>query len=138
MSILLRILPRFLTKLLREIELKSGIHKAVQERKIYWDSNKDCSGELINAHRILIVDDSIDTGYSMKEVSLFLKKCMTPYHLNQKIRFAAINVWSKSSAVIHTDFYTYKNIIIATPMSNDSPYHEEFLRLYNDRHKVFR
>lgn len=128
---ILRRMPRFLTKFLRELELKSGLHKTVKERKVYWDAFNVSDEDLKKAHHVLLVDDSVDTGYSMNQVIPFIEAQIAP---NEEIRIAAINVWQKSKNVVRTDFYVYENIILATPMSNDSPYHKKFLKLYDNRY----
>lgn len=124
-------MPRFLTKFLRELELKSGLHKTVKERKVYWDLPDGPDKNLGKAHHVLLVDDSVDTGYSMKQVIPFIQAQTSP---NVEIRLAAINMWQKSRSVVQTDFYVYEDVILATPMSNDSSYHKKFLKLYDDRY----
>lgn len=124
-------MPRFLTKFLRELELKSGLHKTVKERKVYWDLSNTSDKNLEKAHHVLLVDDSVDTGYSMKQVIPFIEAQTSP---NVEIQLAAINVWLKSINVIQTDFYIYENVILSTPMSNDSSYHKKFLDLYDNRY----
>lgn len=128
---LLRKMPRFLTKFLRELELNSGLHNTVKERKVYWDLSNSFDENLEKSHHVLLVDDSVDTGYSMKQVVPFIQAQASP---NVEIRLAAINVWQKSINVVQTDFYVYEDVILATPMSNDSSYHKKFLELYDNRY----
>lgn len=130
LSPLLRILPRSIKRMLREIELKSDVHKVDKTRNIFL-TYKILT--LIKKNRriksALLVDDSVDTGYSMLQV----KKKINSEFGNVLIRTAAINVWSKSTKICETDYYNYKNTIIMTPMSKDSKEYSEFERLYNNR-----
>jgi hypoxanthine phosphoribosyltransferase len=127
----LKRLPRVITKFLRQVELKSGLHKTVKERQIFWDPDDNCLEKIKDAHKILLVDDSVDTGYSMKNILPYVFKAVAE---PIEIRIAAINVWSKSESIIRTDFYNYRDTIIATPMSNDSREHDQFLQQYANRH----
>ena len=127
---ILKCLPRPITKMLREIELNSGVHKAIPERNVFWDGDFRNCKEVTLAQKILIVDDSVDTGYSMKALIPYIKMATQAV----EIKIAAINVWSKSQDVIHTDFFNHKDTIIVTPMSNDSKEHDQFLALYAKRH----
>lgn len=73
--------------------------------------------------KILIVDDSVDTGYSIK----FVRKKLEETFVNVKdIRVAALNVWTKSFSVVNTDYYLWKDTIIVTPMSKDSKEYKIF------------
>ncbi|MGN8759521.1 phosphoribosyltransferase family protein [Acidaminococcus fermentans] len=128
---ILKCLPRPITKMLREIELNSGVHRAIPERKVFWDADYSNSKEVIQAQKILIVDDSVDTGYSMKALIPTIKQTTQA----GMIKIAAINVWTKSQDVIHTDYFNYKDTIIVTPMSNDSKEHDQFLALFDQRRK---
>lgn len=130
---ILKRLPRFITKFLREIELKSGLHKTVNERKVFWDPDDNCLEKIKYAWNVLLVDDSVDTGYSMK---VLIPHILKAANSSINIRIAAINVWGNSESLIHTDFYNYKDTIIATPMSNDSCEHDLFLRMYAERHNA--
>lgn len=131
LAVILKRLPRFITKFLRQIELKSGLHKTVKERRVFWDPSDNCLEKMKNAHNVILVDDSVDTGYSMQTLLPYVKEAASA---PIDIRIAAINVWSKSKSIIRTDFYNYRDTIIATPMSNDSREHDKFLQEYASRH----
>lgn len=129
-SPLLRILPQSVKRSLREMELNSGVHKVDKERNIFWDP---MDAHLIKNNsgitNILLVDDSVDTGYSMLQVKDKIYSDLGTV----VIRTAAINVWSKSAKVCETNYCNYKNFIIMTPMSKDSKEYPEFEKLYNNR-----
>lgn len=129
---LLRILPAPLKKVLREMELKSGVHKVDTERNVFWDRDDLDTISGMNIKNILIVDDSVDTGYSMLQVRNRINADMGQVN----IKVAAINVWSKSYTVCKTDYSNYKDTIISTPMSKDSQEYPTFEDMYNRRNEA--
>ncbi|WP_288803429.1 phosphoribosyltransferase [uncultured Dialister sp.] len=129
---LLRILPASLKKALREVELKSGVHKVDTERNEFWDRDDFDTISSMNIKNILIVDDSVDTGYSMLQVRNRINADMGQVN----IKVAAINVWSKSYTVCKTDYSNYKDTIISTPMSKDSQEYPIFEDMYNRRNEA--
>lgn len=129
-SPILRCLPQGIKLGLRKMELASGVHKEYKERKIYWDNSEICLRILKNKKNILVVDDSVDTGYSMISV---VQKIRRDVGEDVTIKTAAINCWSKSSSVIRTDFFNYEDTIIQTPMSKDSKEYSTFEQLYSNR-----
>lgn len=129
-SPILKCLPQSIKLSLRKIELASGAHKEYKERKIYWDNSDVCLRVLKNKKNILVVDDSVDTGYSMISV---LHEIRREVGENVVIKTAAINCWSKSFSIIKTDYFCYADTIIQTPMSKDSKEYSKFESLYNNR-----
>lgn len=125
-------IPKRLRTHLRELELRSGVHRRHTARKVMFLQS------LPLAERVLIVDDSIDTGASMRQVCAAVAK-----HLPQaELRTAALNVFSASDAVIHTDACLYYDTILSTPASADHAEHAAFLELWQAyetavRQKVF-
>lgn len=110
-SPILKCLPQSIKLSLRKIELASGVHKVhkeYKERKIYWDNSDVCLQVLKNKKNILVVDDSVDTGYSMISV---LHEIRREVGKNVIIKTAAINCWSKSFSIIKTDYFCYADTI---------------------------
>lgn len=120
---LLKIIPSLIKKVLREFEVKSNTHKKNSERKVTFEE-KDLK-ELLKYKRVLLVDDSIDTGNTIKQIVDYLKK----YEL--EIKVAGINVFSMSEEVIKLDYYNYKDTLLNGPWSNDSKYYKKFIGDYN-------
>lgn len=122
----LQLLPDKLKIFLRKKEMKSDIHDKNNDRQINYDSKK--WENYLDCKKILIVDDSIDTGYSAflvkEEVSKFFKK--------SKVKIAVLNYFKKAEKILKPDFYLYENTIIKGPWSNDSKENKKFLKLYND------
>ena len=115
-------LPNIIRNVLIYIELNSSIHKIKSERKVRWLS--DIS--MYHPKQILLVDDSVDTGYSIVSV----KKIIKDLFPDCEIRTAGLNVWDKSKNVVNIDYSLYNNIIIKAPMSKDSKYYDEFIDMY--------
>lgn len=119
----LKRLPDKIKNILRKAELKSGIHNMKTERNVRFHKKPDNSIQ----HKFLVVDDSVDTGYTMKAVCDEIRK----NYPSAEVRYAALNVWDKSKEVIETDYTIYSNTIIKTPMSKDSKEYTVFLNMYD-------
>ena len=77
-----------------------------------------------SGRRVLLVDDSIDTGNTIKQIVDYLKK----YEL--EIRVAGINIFSISEEVVKVDYYNYRDTLLNGPWSNDSKYYKKFIGDY--------
>ena len=117
--------PIFVRNFLIAAELKSGTHEKNSERKITFH-NELMQIKTEKIKKILIVDDSIDTGHTMRQVIESIRKKFD----KADIRIAALNVWDKSQDVVHTDYMLFCNTIIKTPMSKDSSEYKTFIRMY--------
>lgn len=131
LGFIFRHVPRFLHKWLISLELKSNIHGKEQNRQVRFHNKIEQirlrTGEKPSIRKILIVDDSVDTGYSMKAVVTETEK----YFPEAQIKIASMNVWGKSSSVIPVDFALYHDTIIKAPMSKDHKEYKVFKNLYS-------
>lgn len=127
-SPLLQVLPNRIKLFFRSLELKSGVHAVVKKRNVYFKS-EDLES-LGKVKKILLVDDSVDTGSSVLSIIEEMEKLKISV---EEIRVAALNVWGKSTGVVKVAYWIFRDTIIITPMSNDSRYHNDFLELYNNR-----
>lgn len=120
------LVPNVIRNRLIEFELKSNVHKADSERHVEFinDLSKYKESEIKN---IIIVDDSIDTGYSMRAV----KETVQSHFKEASVKTAGFNVWDKSKDIIITDFSLFTNTIIKAPMSKDSKDYKKFIKLYH-------
>lgn len=125
-SPLMKVMPSGLKKMLRAAEVKSRVHSSDGERNVYWGYVSDEVSEK-NVKRILLVDDSCDTGNTFKHC---IEKIKEKYR-EAEIRTAAINVFSSSFAMIKTDYYLHRDCMLSGPWSNDSPEHGDFINEYN-------
>ena len=120
------VMPNFIRNFLISVELKSDTHSKNTERKIHMHEGLEMLDKE-KFHHILIVDDSVDTGHSMKQVVNVISSMFA----NAEIKTAGLNVWDKSKSIIDTDFALFKNTIIKTPMSKDSKEYKDFMTIYN-------
>lgn len=118
-------MPKRVRNFLISMELKSGVHDKNTERSVkFHTAVKEIDKAKIR--KILVVDDSVDTGHSMKVVVDAVKRSFP----DAEIKSAGLNVWDKSEKIFKTDFALYKNVIIKAPMSKDSREYRQFVEIY--------
>lgn len=122
-----RYCPRFVRDLLITIELKTKVHKRNIERNIEFHNSIETL-DTEKYQQILIVDDSVDTGNSMKLVY----RAVREKFVNADIRTYSLNVWDDSKQVFMTDYCSYENTVIRAPMSKDSKEYKEFIAMYEE------
>ena len=119
-------MPNCVRNILISLELKSDTHSKNTERKIHYHEGLE-EMKSSNIQSILVVDDSVDTGHSMKQVVDAIHSLFG----DVEIKIAGLNVWDKSRSIIDSDFALYKNTVIKSPMSKDSKEYKDFMRIYN-------
>ncbi len=124
LSPFIKLVPRDLKNYLRKKEVKSGIHDKNTKRRVYFKKEYK---ELMLSKNILIVDDSVDTGHTAKQVYEHIKE----KYENKKIKFASLNYFKKSEELFKVDYCLHENYIMIGPWSKDSKYYKEFLTRYN-------
>lgn len=122
LSPMLRIIPAKIKAKLREKEMNSKYHTKNTDRKISFDKKK--YSKYKNRTNILLVDDSIDTGNSIK----LAYNTLIDYFPNASVKIAVFNVMDK--AYIKPDFTLYKDTMISGPWSSDSKEHKEYIDEY--------
>ncbi len=116
---LLRFMPKFMKRFLRNLEAVSGIHKKASGRNVKIENEK-----IYSSGKILLVDDSADTGATLLSVlELFKGK-------PAEVKTAVLNVMSASRENIAADYYLFEDTMISGPWSGDSPENPEFLKDY--------
>ena len=128
---LLSILPRRICNSLRKKEIHSGVHKKRQTRHIEFHQEINHIHQPEAIKKILVVDDSIDTGHSMKQVVDFVRQHFT----KAEIRIFVLNEMTGQEPIIKADYTLFRNTIMRTPMSSDSREYYKFLKLYKRRYK---
>lgn len=123
-----KVIPKSFKKYLREKEIKSGVHKKESARNVFVDKGKDV---LNNPKKVLIVDDSVDSGNTAREVYYFLQN----NYQNKELRFAALNYFDESKSVFKVDYSLTENTIMSGPWSKDSKEYAEFVKRYNNWRK---
>ena len=119
---LLRYLPRPTTYLLRQIELNSKMHSIKKDRNVSVEVELP-SKEL----NILLVDDAVDTGFSLNAVLEFLK---TNGYACDKMKTAVLTTTQKNP-IYRPDITLFEQIAFAFPWSYDSREYKESWMLYN-------
>lgn len=121
-------LPRFVRDILFTIEFKLRVHQKYSERHVkFHESVQDIDSKVIRS--ILLVDDSIDTGNSMKQA---VEKVQDRFPL-ATIKIYALNVFKESRQLINADYNTYQDTIIRSPMSKDSKEYHAFCAIYAEK-----
>ena len=118
---LFKIIPKKILVKLRSKEMNSTYHEKNKDRNVSFDENnyskyKECK-------KILLVDDSIDSGNSTKET-------IQKYFNESEIKVAVFNIMSKSN--IKADYNLYNDMMICGPWSNDSKECNNHLKMYNE------
>ena len=128
LSPFLKIIPKKSKNLLRKKEFNSNYHEKNTERKIYFNEKK--WNKYKNKKNILLVDDSVDTGYSIK----FAKEKIENFFDSSIVKVAAINCFEKSKKIVNTDYYLYSEKMLLGPWSNDSKENKDYLNEYIEWH----
>ena len=124
-SPILKLIPMKVKNYLRKKEVKSNIHDKNKERNVIYNIEK--WNKYKNSKNIVLVDDSVDTGHSIKACKEEIKK----FFLKSNIKIATFNYFEKSKNIVDVDYNLYKETILNGPWSNDSKYHKAFLKEYN-------
>ncbi len=118
-------LPRFIRDIYVGIEVKSRVHYVHSDRKVSFHESIE-TVETEEIKKIMILDDSVDTGNSMMSVYNAVKELFK----DAEIRCASLNVWKRSLKRIRIDYYRYTDTIIKAPTSKDSREYKDFVSIY--------
>ncbi|MBR7042042.1 MAG: phosphoribosyltransferase [Bacilli bacterium] len=123
-SPLLRLIPEKLKIYLRKKEVNSNVHASNTERNVsfnslLYDKYRHCK-------RVLLVDDSVDTGYTIK----YAKEAIEGYFDDATVKVAALNCFDKANDIIKIDWCLFRNTMLKGPWSNDSKENKKFLKMY--------
>lgn len=121
-SPLLKFVPNKILIKLREKENNSSYHENNSERYVSFDEK--IYSKFNEKKKILLVDDSIDTGNTIISVKESLEK----YFYNSTIKIATINVMKKAN--IYPDYFLYENKLVRGPWSSDSKENYKYINLY--------
>ena len=123
---LLKLIPKnFLIKL-REKEMKSDFHEQRSDRKVSFDVN--IYSKYRSKKNILLVDDSIDSGNSVK----IARERIKDFFPDSNIKVAVFNVMKKST--LKPDYTLYEDTMICGPWSADSKDNKKHITNYNKWH----
>ena len=129
---ILVMLPESLKVYLRSKEMKSDIHTKDPNRDIGY--NEEAWEKHLKAKKIIIVDDSIDTGYSA-EVKKYKGLTAEKEKVSVKkseVKVASLNLFDRAKEVYTPDYHLYENTMIKGPWSNDSKEHKRYIKMYEN------
>ena len=126
---LLRRLPRWAKHALREVERR--FRNLFCDRKGLGDVRPAVLTKRYplpaKASKILLIDDSIDSGASIVAGRLVLESLFP----EATVRVAALNTFIRPSEQVSFDWVLFEDTLLSTPSSADSPFYEDFCRLYD-------
>lgn len=80
----------------------------------------------LKAEKLLLVDDSLDTGASVEAAKCELKQI----YKNTEVKVAVLNSWASSTSLIDADWQLYRNHMLCLPSSKDNKLYGEFCERY--------
>ncbi|WP_295833529.1 phosphoribosyltransferase family protein [uncultured Winogradskyella sp.] len=104
--------PNTLLDGLRLMENRRNLNRKQKEIQSDLDIKIKLKPEVVNT--ILILDDALDSGATIKSVMQSLQK----QFLNSEIETAVIS-WTNSKSIIAPDYYLFKNTLVRFPWSLD-------------------
>lgn len=119
----LRYLPRKVTHLLRQVEIKSNIHGVQKERHAHIDGAFPPKNK-----NLLIVDDAVDTGSSLKVICDFLS---AHGYKENNFKTAALTV-TQPNTIVRPDFVLFEDIAFCFPWAYDSRVYNEAWKRYDE------
>jgi len=118
---ILKYLPRSITHILRNIELVSNIHAAKKGRNVHIKGEYPPKDK-----KLLIVDDAIDTGYSLQSVINFLNAKGYEGHRSK----IAVLTTTRDDPMCRADIFLFDRVVLAFPWSFDSNEYKKAWQLY--------
>lgn len=108
----LKALPNRLLDGLRRLEHHRSLNRKLNKIQSDIEIKINLKPEKVNT--ILILDDALDSGVTIKSVIQYLQKQC----LNSEIKTAVIS-WTNSESIITPDYYIFKNTLVRFPWSLD-------------------
>lgn len=124
---IIRLVPEKILLRLLSSAFMYKFHEKKQERSIEISAGYRL--EKNNAHKkILIVDDSVDTGWTL----LLVKKEVEKDFPSAIVKTAGYSVIEYSKQRISVDFHRYENMVILTATSRNSDEYDKFITQYEE------
>lgn len=124
LKVILRLLPRKLNYFLRNLERRSNVHGLMSDRKVICEGISPPRDK-----RILLVDDAIDTGFTIRAVIDYLNNNGWRMH---SIKVAVITT-TEENPVIQPDMSLFTQRFFAFPWSYDSREYTAAWKLYESK-----
>ena len=119
---LIRYLPNSILLELRKKELQKRMNPKKALDNV--DFEKDIFSKYKERKRILLVDDSIDTGNTIKEC----EKALHNYFENSEVKSASLNVMLDSQK--YPNYFLYADTMLRGPWSSDSKENKQYMLQY--------
>lgn len=126
---IMKLIPKNILIYMRKKEMNSNYHEKNSERKV--DFNHKQFQKYKKVKKIIIVDDSIDSGNTILEV----KKVLEDFFDEAEFKIAALNYMKKT--IIKPEYYIFSDTMLNGPWSNDSKYNKEFIKKYEEWKKEY-
>lgn len=126
-SSLLPKLPRFLRHALREFEISKRLKtdNGKTQKKSMFITDRYLLNK--SPKKLLIVDDSADTGNSLKNA----KELLSKEYPESEIKIAVLNCFDEAQQNIKIDWWLMLNTLLSTPASKDNEEFSLFINSYN-------
>lgn len=128
---ILAVMPRKICNAMRRMEVRSGVHQRQHDRQIRFHRELANIADPAAITKILLVDDSIDTGHSMRQV----REHVARHFPMAEIRIFVLNEMTSQQPAIRADYALYRDTALRTPMSKDSREYYTFKKLYRNRYR---
>ena len=119
--------PQWLLALALSSKAMYGYNEENSERNVSSTQKFDTI-DWGNVERVLLIDDSVDTGWSILAVKGLLEEVAPA----SEVRIASYCVVDVSEKRVAVDWWRYRNAIVLTATSRYSPEHEQFLEDYKN------
>ena len=123
--------PKFIRNILATIELRSSIHKKNTERNVTFHKSLEYLNRAVYKS-ILVVDDAVDTGYSMKKAVEMVQEAFP----EASVKSACLNMTcDEKDCVMKIDFVLIHGASVKTPFSKDHREYRKIKKLYYEETK---
>lgn len=116
-------LPNVAVKALKITERKLNFYDDNDERYLSYDKDEF---EEKSPSKILIVDDVVDTGYTVEKI----KEEISKVYEDSIVKVAVLSYFDDRNAK-KPDFYLYENTVLSAPWTIDSKEYQAFIKKYN-------
>jgi hypoxanthine phosphoribosyltransferase len=123
LKFILKLFPRRFTHFLRNLEIRSNIHSVKTDRNVYVEFELPPTNK-----KLLVVDDAIDTGNSMKAVIEYL---MSKGYKEELLKTAVLTT-TGGNVIVNADYSLFQQKVFAFPWSYDSREYSETWTHYNN------
>lgn len=120
-------LPKLVKLQLRRLEMTYRLSRQHEVAQAHFELYPVASRELLcGKPKVLIADDSIDTGASVRSLISFLEN----NYPELDIKVAVLNVFKEGRNCIDPDWAIFENCLLSTPTSKDNLDYRRFCQMH--------